>query len=160
MKKIIYSIMTLALVMSGTLTVTSCSSDDGAPKENPNPNPNPNPDDNPQTQELVVTPSATTAYLGETVTLTATFGEQAVTTGVVYYVNDEAITGNTISSDVEADLLVSAKYQNITSDYVSVTFAVNPFLDVEGEGNFVYNGTSVEINGALIQAVNVYPDNN
>lgn len=155
--------LTLSLVFSGALSVTSCGSDDSTtevtPNPNPNPNPNPDPEDNdPQTQELVVAVSTETAYLGETITLSATLDGAPVTTGVTYYVDDVAISGNTITSDVAADLLVSAKYQNITSEYVSVTFAVNPFLTIEGEGTFVYNGTTYQLDGALLNLQGFYGD--
>ena len=165
MKKIIYSILTLSLILSGSLSVSSCGSDDSSTEVTPNPNPNPNPnpdptDDDPQTQELVVTASVTSAYLGDTITLSATLDGAAVTSGVTYYVDDVAISGNTITSDVVAEMLVSAKFQNLTSEYISIAFAENPFLDVDGEGSFTYNGTTVELNGALLEAINVFPDNN
>lgn len=157
MKKIIYSMLTLSLVFSGALSVTSCGSDDSTTEVTPNPDPE---DNDPQTQELVVTVSATSAYLGDEITLSATLDGAAVTSGVTYYVDDVAISGNTITSDVAAALLVSAKYQNITSEYVSVIFAENPFLNVEGVGNYSYNGTSVAINGAYLQPIDYYPDGN
>lgn len=152
MKKIIYSILTLSLILTGSLSVTSCSSDDGAPKENPDPQ-----DNEPQTQTLVVTASATSGYLGDVITLSATLDGAAVTSGVTYYVDDVAISGNTFTSDVEADLLVSAKYQNVTSDYVTVTFEVNPILAIEGSGSLVYNGgSSNELNKAYLRLRGFY----
>jgi len=161
MKKIIYSILTLSLILTGSLSATSCSSDDGAPKENPGPGPGPGPeDDNPQTQTLVVIASASTAYLGETITLSATLDGAAVTSGVTYYVDDVAISGNTITSNAVADMLVSAKYENVTSEYISVAFAENPFLSVEGEGNFVYNGTTYQLDGAYLTLQGFYSDGN
>lgn len=159
MKKIIYSILTLSLILSGSLSMTSCGSDDSSTEVTPNPNPNPE-DNEPQTQTLVVTASATSAYLGEEITLSATLDGAAVTSGVTYYVDDVAVSGNTITSDVAADLLVSAKYQNVTSDYVTVTFSKNPFLDIEGEGNFVYNGTSYNLDGAYLYLDGFYGDGN
>lgn len=163
MKKIIYSILTLSLILSGSLSVTSCGGDDSTTEVTPNPNPNPNPDpeDNePQTQELVVTASATSAYLGDTITLSATLDGAAVTSGVTYYVDDVAISGNTITSNTAAEMLVSAKYQNITSDYVSVSFAENPFLTIEGEGNFIYNGTTYNLDAAYLFFDDYYSDGN
>lgn len=158
MKKIIYSIFALSLILSGSMVVTSCSSDDGGSTEvNPNPGPS---DNDPQTQTLVVNVSATTAYLGETITLSATLDGAAVTSGVTYYVDDVAISGNTITSNSVAEMLVSAKYQNVTSDYVSIAFAENPFLGVEGEGNFVYNGSTYQLDGAYLVLQGFYGDGN
>ncbi|WP_177761395.1 hypothetical protein [Flavobacterium sp. I3-2] len=157
MKKIIYSILTLSLILTGSLSVTSCGSDDSTTTVTPNPEPE---DNEPQTQTLVVTASATSGYLGDVITLSATLDGAAITSGVTYYVDDVAISGNTLTSDVEADLLVSAKYQNVTSDYVTVSFEENPFLDIEGVGNYSYNGTNVVINGALLRAINAFPDGN
>lgn len=148
--------MTLSLISTSSLVFTSCGSDDSV-IQNPNPTP---PTPQPETKNLTITASAATAYLGETITLSATLDGAAVTSGVTYYVDDVAISGNTITSAVAADLLVSAKYQNVTSEYISVSFAVNPFIAIEGEGSFIHNGTTYEINAGFIELLGYRPDGN
>ena len=166
MKKTIYSILALTFVFSGALMSTSCSSDDNSDKEvivNPNPNPNPNPGDgteDPTEEGLTISVSSEAAYLGDTVTLSASFNGQDVTNSAVFYVDDAPISGNTITSDSVVEFLVSAKYNGEVSDYVTVSFAENPFLTIEGTGNFTYNGTSVGLDGAYLRAIGVYPDDN
>ena len=160
--------MVLSLIGTSSTILTSFSSDDAvapAPNPNPNPNPdpdpNPNPNPNPEEAKVQITADASQAYLGETVTLTATLEGQDVTSEVTFYVDEVAIAGNTVTSDVAASLLIKGKHPNaIDSDYIEVNFAENPFLGIEGTGSFIYNGTSNDIDGAYLILQGFYPDGN
>jgi len=157
MKKTIYSILTLSLVLSGSLSFTACSSDDSTPVTEVKPNPEPGT----EKKKLVLTTSAESAYLGDTIILKATLDGQDVTSTTVFYKDEVAITGNTISSDTETAFLIKAKMPNaLDSDYVNISFVKNPFLTITGEGTFVYNGTSYQINGALMEILGYRPGEN
>ena len=160
MKKIIYSLAILALFSQ---TIVSCDKDDnGTETINPNPNPNPDPNPNPGTQsQIQITASAEQVYLGETITFTATLDGQDVTSTTTFYKDDVAIQGNTLTSNVEGTHLIHASYPNAqNSAYVQVTFSQNPFENIVGTGNFIYNGTTYEINGALLSLQGFYSDGN
>ena len=148
--------MTLSLVSTTSVVFTSCGSDDST-TQNPNPTP---PTPQPETKTLTITASAEDVFIGESVTLTATLDGQDVTSGTTFYVDEVAITGNTVTSDTPVGMLIKGKYPNANdSQYIQVNFVENPFEGIVGTGNFIFNGTANQLNGAFLRPINVYPDN-
>lgn len=157
MQRFFYSLMTLSLVSTTSIVFTSCGSDDST-TQNPNPTP---PTPQPETKTLTITASAEEVFIGESVTLTATLDGQDVTSGTVFYVDEVAITGNTVTSASPASLLIKGKYPNANdSQYVQVNFVENPFEGIVGTGNFIYNGTANSLTGAYLSLQGFYSDGN
>ena len=149
--------MTLSLVCTTSIIFTSCGSDDST-TQNPNPTP---PTPQPETKTLTITASAEEVFIGESVTLTATLDGQDVTSGTIFYVDEIAITGNTVTSASPASLLIKGKYPNANdSQYVQVNFVENPFENIVGTGNFIYNGTANSLTGAYLSLQGFYSDGN
>lgn len=108
-----------------------------------------------------MTLSSTTAYIGDEVIFTATLDGEDVTSTATFYVDEEAITGNTFTSNVEGSFLVHASYPNAQNSlYATLNIVANPFEDITGTGNFIYNGTTYEVDGGYLTLDGFYSDGN
>lgn len=141
MKRTFYSILLLALTST---TFVNCSSDDSDNTPvNPGDN-NPNNPTNPTQPQLSIDTDNTTYYLGDVATFTATLNSENVTTQSTFYVDDQAISGNTYTTNNEGTFLVHASKSGATnSAYKEISFVVNPFADMEANSTFTHNSTNI-----------------
>src|SRR5690606_2994354 len=143
MKKMFLSLATIAFVAAGSLTVTSCGSDDSSPVI-------PTPD----ALKLTLTSDPSEIYAGEAFEFSITEADGTPITGAILIANGEATTiesqdGAFSIQAPEGEWEISASYDGKTSNIVNVT--VKPSRAVsEGTGLITYNGGTMDIDAAHV----------
>lgn len=143
MKKVFLSLAAITLVATGSLTMTSCGSDDSTPV-NPTP----------AGIKLALTTDPSEIYAGEPFELSITEEDGTPITGAILIANGEETTiesedGVFSIQGPEGEWSFSASYDGKESNAVDVT--VQPSRAVsEGEGLITYNGGTMDIDQAAV----------
>ena len=149
MKKVFLSLATIAIVASGSLTVTSCGSDDSTttpPVVNP-----------PVAQDikLALTTNPADIFEGEAFELTIKKADGSPITGAVLHVDGTATTITSTDGVFRiqgpaGEITLTAVYEGKTSNEVPVTVQAAQVTPSEGTGTFEFEGTTYNIEDSTI----------
>jgi len=151
MKKVFLSLAAMALVATGSLTVTSCGSDDSAPVVPPVTN----------GVKLALTTDPADIYAGEPFELTVQKADGTPITGAVLHVNGEATTIESTDGVFRiqgpaGEITLTAVYEGETSNEVDVVVQEAQEVPSEGTGTFTYEGTTYTIENSAVVFTGLY----
>ena len=150
MKRIVFVLMLLFLIFSGAFVFTACNDSD-LPEEQI-------PEIEKDTLEIVA--NAKQAYLGETITFTATLEGNDVTTETTFYKDNIKIEGNSLTSHIADSFAIQAKNPKAAdSKYITVTFTENLSQEIKGVGILIYNENEYALTGASLKFMGYYYTN-
>ena len=147
MKKVFLSLATIAIVASGSLTVTSCGGDDSATP--------PVVDPIAKGIKLALTTNPADIFAGEAFELTIQKTDGTPITGAILHVDG---TATTIESEngvfsiqgPAGEITLTAVYEGETSNEVPVVVKESEVVPSEGTGTFAFEGTTYDIEDSTI----------